>query len=497
MIRYMLIRRRRFRWVYCQLEALRHCLPPSVKGILDELPETLDETYERILKDINKANREHAHRLLQCLTVAIRPLRVEELAEVLAVDFDVALRGGIPKLNQDWRWSNQHQAVLSTCSSLISIVDNGYSQVVQFSHFSVKEFLTSDRLACSSGDVSRYHIHLSPAHTILAQACLGVLLCLDEHVTKYNSYAIPLAKYAAQFWIEHAQFEDVSSRIQDVMEYFFDTDRPHCAAWLRVSNINEWDEFSPKMVMLDTVPLYYAARCGFCDLAEHLVVRNPEHVNPKSDQQGVPLAAALRGKHYKVAELLVEHGANIDVRGMWEFTLLHFVIWYDNDWPGIERVDLVQWLLSHGADVNARNEEGWVPLYVAISYRDLDLCQVLQDHNADLSCRTIDGETLLHRAASHLRRRDPRTFMQLLLDQGADVDARDNHGRTPLHYSSFRLENLVVSSSTRGTVEGSRLLLEHGADIHAKDDEGKTPLQLALEHEHHEMAEFLSGMGAD
>jgi hypothetical protein len=89
--------------VYCQLETLRHCLPPSVRSVLDKLPETLDETYERVLREINKANREHARRLLHCLTVAIRPLRVEELAEVLAVDFDAVRQGGIPKLNPDWR----------------------------------------------------------------------------------------------------------------------------------------------------------------------------------------------------------------------------------------------------------------------------------------------------------------------------------------------------------------------------------------------------------
>ena len=58
--------------------------------MLEELPETLDETYERVLRDINKANRDCAHRLLQCLTVAVRPLRVAELAEVLAVDFGTA-----------------------------------------------------------------------------------------------------------------------------------------------------------------------------------------------------------------------------------------------------------------------------------------------------------------------------------------------------------------------------------------------------------------------
>jgi len=163
------------------------------------LPETLDKTYERVLRDINKANREHAQRLLHCLTVAMRPLRVEELAEVLAVDFDAARQGGIPKLNPDWRWANQHQAVLSTCSSLIVIVGDGDSRVVQFSHFSVKEFLTSDRLASSSEDVSRYHILLEPAHTLLAQACLGVLLRLDDTVDKGIARNIPLAEYAAQY----------------------------------------------------------------------------------------------------------------------------------------------------------------------------------------------------------------------------------------------------------------------------------------------------------
>src|SRR6266852_6159755 len=162
----------RFRWAFCQLESLRHCLPPSVRRTLDELPESLDETYERLLKEIKKPNRDHACRLLQCLVVAIRPLKVEELAEVLAVDFDDV--EGIPKLNPNWRWEDEEQALLMSCSSLIAIIDTEYSRVVQFSHFSVKEFLTSTRLAVSSKDVSRYHIDLEPAHTILAQACMGI-----------------------------------------------------------------------------------------------------------------------------------------------------------------------------------------------------------------------------------------------------------------------------------------------------------------------------------
>ncbi|KAF8488023.1 hypothetical protein F5888DRAFT_1930974, partial [Russula emetica] len=167
-----------FRWTFCQLEVLRDCLPSSVRHFLDELPESLDETYERVLREIKKPNRDHARRLLQCLVAAIRPLRVEELAEVLAIDFNDA--EGIPKLNPNWRWEDQERALLTSCSSLIAIVDTRDSRVVQFSHFSVKEYLTSERLATSNQDVSRYHITFETAHTILAQACVSVLLRLDE-----------------------------------------------------------------------------------------------------------------------------------------------------------------------------------------------------------------------------------------------------------------------------------------------------------------------------
>ena len=202
----------RFRWIFCQLEVLRDCLPSSVRRSLGELPETLDETYERILREIKKPNRALAQRVLQCLVAATRPLRVEELAEVLAVDFNDA--EGIPRLNAGWRWEDQEGALLFACSSLIVIVkggdvEAGDSRLVQFSHFSVKEFLTSPRLATTSGEVSNYHIDLEPAHTILAQACLGVLLQIQDDVEGHTPEDHPLAGYAARHWTTHAQFGGV------------------------------------------------------------------------------------------------------------------------------------------------------------------------------------------------------------------------------------------------------------------------------------------------
>ena len=81
---------------------LRHCLSPSLRDILvTNYPKCWTRVMSAFLRDISKANRENARRLLQWLRVAVQPLGVEELAEVLAVDFEAARIGGIPKLMPD------------------------------------------------------------------------------------------------------------------------------------------------------------------------------------------------------------------------------------------------------------------------------------------------------------------------------------------------------------------------------------------------------------
>ena len=113
------------------------CIPARIQRALDELPDTLDETYERTLQGINKANWEFAHRMFQFVSVASRPLHVKELAELLAFDFEAGL---IPKFHEDCRVEDSAGAILSTCSSILSISDDRGSPVIQFSHFSFKEF---------------------------------------------------------------------------------------------------------------------------------------------------------------------------------------------------------------------------------------------------------------------------------------------------------------------------------------------------------------------
>ena len=128
----------RFRWVVCQVDCLRRCPPASIRSALADLPDVLDKTYERTLLGIDKQKRKFARRLFQCLLVSIRPLYVEELAELFAIEFDED-EAVPPTFNADWRLESAEEAVISACSSLIAIVDRGGRQVVQFSHFSVKE----------------------------------------------------------------------------------------------------------------------------------------------------------------------------------------------------------------------------------------------------------------------------------------------------------------------------------------------------------------------
>src|SRR6267378_1195440 len=214
----------RFRWVYCQLDRLRRCLSGRIRKALDELPITLDETYERTLLDIDEDNWAYAHRLFQCITVASRPLRVEELAEFLAFDVDDE-----ENFNADWRPDDPEDAVLSTCSSLVAVVEVGDTKVVQFSHFSVKEFLTSRRIA--QGPISRFHISLEPAHLTITRACLAVLLLLDGGVNKAMIKNFPLAHYAAQYWVGHAKFGNVSSDARDAIQRVFDPNEPYFSSW--------------------------------------------------------------------------------------------------------------------------------------------------------------------------------------------------------------------------------------------------------------------------
>ena len=471
----------------CQLQYLRHCLRQRIRRALDELPDTLDDTYDRTLEEIGKQNWEYAYRLFQCVAAASRPLRVEELAEFLAFDFDTGLT---PTLREDWREEDPAHAVRSTCSSLLAIVDVDGSSVIQFAHFSVKEYLTSKRLAESKETISRFHVSMIVAHMIIAQSCLGILLHIDEGITKDDLGPFPLAEYAAEHWVGHARFQDVSPYIQDGMKRLFDPNNHHLSVWVWIydPDFEDGDSSSECLSQAKATPLHYAAFSGLHDIAQFLIVERSQNVNTRGlHLDETPLGVASREGHSDVTRVLLEHCADTEIRDNENYSPL--------DRASHGHVGVVQVLLEHHADVNSFDKnDGVTALHMASNYGAAETTRVLLANGADANAKQCDNQTPLHWATNDgvarvlleygadpnardssnrtpfyrkIERRNAETA-RVLLQNGADANARAYNNRTPLH-----------AASEDGHLDCVRLLLQHGADIHARDDEGLTPFQVA------------------
>ena len=540
---------RRFRWISCQLDVLRQCFPSSVRGILAELPESLDETYERILQQIPKQYREYTHQLLQCLVVAAYPFSVEELAEVLAIDFSAT--GMVRIMYGSLRPEDKERAVLSACSSLIAIVQDGGSRLVQFPHFSIKDFLTSDRLATSIVDTLRYHhVRHESAHLMMAQLCLSVLLQLDNDMDKQTIRSYPLSNYAGKHFVSHVEFENVISSLSDGVDNLLDRDKPHFYTWVWLQ-IGDWDpedwhnsridrdsedwhnskmdtaqqyhdtkpKFPPQLP-----PLYYVAALGHLCLARHLILRCSQDLYVKDDKGCTPLHIAVLAGEEGVSQLLIGHSVDLDIQDINYRTPLHMVAYMgltraarmllERGKPLKARLnardknnrtplhlasqrghsDTAGLLLKCGADVNARDNDTITPLHLVSQHHWGDGFQatktacVLLGHGASVHVRNNNGQTPLHAAAHH----GLSEIVALLLKFGADVDAQDNDAMTPL---------LLVSQSIFGDdpqiTKTAHLLLEHGASVHVRNNNGQTPLHAAAYHGLSEIVALLLKSGAD
>ena len=410
-------------------------MPSSIRKALNELPISLDDTYERMLQGIPKEKFEHASRLFQCMVAAVRPLRVEELAELFAIEFGA---NNAPKLVEGWRPENPKEAVLSTCSTFITIIDddddnnnkknddsdddnysNGNddndegSKIVQFSHFSVKEFLTSHRLQLSEvANIRQYYTPLEPAHAILARACVTVLLQADEKQDTKPFRALPLGSYAIDHWARHAQFGDVASRIEDSLAYLFNPTMPYfkprilvvCFECMAQDDFDRFYFHEPDKV----TPLFLAASCGFNGLVQHLIITHAPDVNVECVDRFSPLQVASWNGQVDSARILLDSGAHVYARNSFESTSLHSASW-----------------------------------------------------------------------KGHLK------LAQLLIERGADMNARDTYQETP-----------VILASRKGHLEIVRLFLDHGADVNALGHENLTPYQVATRNGHHGVAQLLLERGA-
>lgn len=134
----------------CQLDALARCRNrATLRKSLATLPQTLDQTYDRILTAISEEDQDYALRILQWLTFSARPLSVEEVAEVVAIDV-----AGNRAFNRDEVLEDPLEA-LNICSSLVTVTTNQAERFTPSTANYRSSTLFGPRVSCVREDQAR------------------------------------------------------------------------------------------------------------------------------------------------------------------------------------------------------------------------------------------------------------------------------------------------------------------------------------------------------
>ena len=183
-----------------------------------------------------------------------------------------------------------------------------------------------------------------------------------------------------------------------------------------------------------------------------------------------------------------------------------------HDAAALGNIEAVKQHLAAGADVNAKDDDGYTPLDYAVPAGKEETADLLRKHGgisgaedsihlaamlgnieavkqhladgADVDAKDEDGETSLQRAAKF----GHKEIAELLISNGADVNAKsEGYESTPLHHAAW---------AGYAHKEVTELLIAKGADVNAKNNIGITPLDAAITRSHTEIADLLRKHGA-
>ncbi|KAG5449039.1 Poly [ADP-ribose] polymerase tankyrase-1 [Clonorchis sinensis] len=225
------------------------------------------------------------------------------------------------------------------------------------------------------------------------------------------------------------------------------------------------------------VPLHNACSYGHTKVAE-LLIKHGANVNVTDLWRFTPLhEAAAKGK-FEICRLLLQHGADPSRKNRDGHMPIDLVKDTDSDVYDLLRGDIavleaakrgnlakLQKLITP-ANINCRDTQGRnsAPLHLAAGYNNVEVVEFLLESGADVNSKDKGGLIPLHNASSY----GHVDVAALLIRHGTSVNAVDKWGYTPLH-----------EAAQKGRTQLCALLLAHGADPAMKNQENQVPLDLA------------------
>lgn len=301
---------------------LRKCKDKrALDKALGSLPETLRETYDRILENIDAQDREKARHALIWLAFSKRPLEIEEVADATVLDPQATF-------DPDKRLFDPN-SILEILGSLVTrSSEDSSSRVIGLAHFSVQEYLVSK--------ASKFGIIDIVPDRFIAESCLQYLFYYDESdlktISEKDLETFPLLKYACQFWYIHTNA--IPSEIQkptDTILRLFLSDTA-LVSWLRVHVTDGWNNPLFKELFDIATPLYYASTIGL-ETVVPLLLEKGADVDAKTENEETALQVAAKNGHAAVARLLLDSGAEVDSEDCrrrtplyWAATMNHFIV---------------------------------------------------------------------------------------------------------------------------------------------------------------------------
>lgn len=197
------------------------------------------------------------------------------------------------------------------------------------------------------------------------------------------------------------------------------------------------------MVVMAAHPLINAAQYDELEALQALLTR--DNVNVRDENLGTTaLEHAVRNGNREMVQLLLSTGADVNSRKGSKETVLMML--------GEESTADIVWdLINAGAKVDLKDDEGDTALIEAAMEKNLPVLTALLHAGAKVDARNDEGQTALMLAASN----DQLANLRALIRAGADMNARDNEGKTTLDYAIKEdREKIIKLLQSYGAITG-------------------------------------------